>query len=57
MAVLLTYYGGLGIKDLEKMNTSLLIKWWWKLENKEELWKKIRAKYLFKRKARSLCRT
>jgi hypothetical protein len=29
---------GLGIKDLEKMNTSLLIKLWWKLENKEELW-------------------
>lgn len=24
--------GGLGIKDLKKMNLSLLTKWWWKLE-------------------------
>jgi hypothetical protein len=27
--------GGLGIKDLRKMNLSLLCKWWWKLENEE----------------------
>jgi hypothetical protein len=39
--------GGLGIKDLEKMNASMLIIWQWKLENKEGLWQKIvRAKYL-----------
>jgi hypothetical protein len=25
--------GGLGVKDLRKMNLSLLCKWWWKLEN------------------------
>jgi len=25
--------GGLGVKDLRKMNISLLCKWWWKLEN------------------------
>ena len=25
--------GGLGIKDIRKMNISLLCKWWWKLEN------------------------
>jgi hypothetical protein len=29
------------------MNTSLLIKWWWKLEDKEGPWQKIvRAKYV-----------
>jgi hypothetical protein len=29
------------------MNTSLLIKWWWKLESKDALWQKlVRAKYL-----------
>jgi hypothetical protein len=39
--------GGLGIKDLEKMNISLILKWWWKLENKDCLWQKIvKAKYL-----------
>ena len=25
--------GGLGVKDLRKMNISLLCKWWWKIEN------------------------
>jgi hypothetical protein len=30
--------GGLGIKDLRKMNISLLCKWWWKLEHEEGLW-------------------
>jgi hypothetical protein len=29
--------GGLGVKDLRKMNISLLCKWWWKLENEEGL--------------------
>jgi hypothetical protein len=38
--------GGLGIKDLRKMNLSLLCKWWWKLEHEEGLWQKIvRQKY------------
>jgi len=26
------YKGGLGIKNIRKMNISLLTKWWWKLE-------------------------
>lgn len=39
--------GGLGIKDLRKMNISLLAKWWWKLEQEEGLWQElIKAKYL-----------
>ena len=29
--------GGLGIKNLRKMNISLLCKWWWKLEKEEGL--------------------
>jgi hypothetical protein len=34
--------GGLGIKDLRLMNSSLLTKWRWKLvTNLEELWKKV----------------
>jgi hypothetical protein len=33
--------GGLGIKDLRKMNISLLCKWWWKLEHEEGLWQEI----------------
>jgi hypothetical protein len=38
--------GGLGVKDLRKMNISLLCKWWWKLENEEGLWREIvRKKY------------
>ena len=33
--------------DLEKMNVSLLMKWWWKLESHDGLWQQIvRAKYL-----------
>jgi len=39
--------GGLGIKDLRKMNISLLYKWWWKLEKEDGLWQKIiKFKYL-----------
>jgi hypothetical protein len=39
--------GGLGIKDIRKMNISLLCKWWWKLDNEKELWQDIvRYKYL-----------
>jgi hypothetical protein len=33
--------GGLGIKDLRRMNISLLCKWWWGLENSEGLWQDI----------------
>lgn len=33
--------GGLGIKDLKRMNLSLLCKWWWKLEREEGLWQQI----------------
>ena len=41
--------GGLGIKDLRKLNISLLAKWWWKLENGEGLWQDIvMAKYVKK---------
>ena len=39
--------GGLGVKDLWKMNLSLLCKWWWKLEQKDGLWQEIvRKKYI-----------
>jgi len=39
--------GGLGIKNIRKMNISLLCKWWWKLEAKNGLWQQIvRQKYL-----------
>jgi hypothetical protein len=39
--------GGLGIKNIRKMNLSLLCKWWWKLENEEGLWQDlVKAKYL-----------
>ncbi|WVZ60403.1 hypothetical protein U9M48_010430 [Paspalum notatum var. saurae] len=38
--------GGLGIKNLENLNISLLCKWWWKFENEEGLWQNIvRKKY------------
>jgi len=33
--------GGLGIKDLGKLNISLLCKWWWKLETGDGLWQEI----------------
>lgn len=39
--------GGLGIKNLRKMNISLLCKWWWKLEREDGLWQNIvKYKYL-----------
>jgi hypothetical protein len=39
--------GGLGIKDIRKMNLSLLCKWWWKSDNEEGLWQDItKFKYL-----------
>ena len=39
--------GGLGIKNIRKMNVSLLCKWWWKLENEDGLWQSIvKAKYM-----------
>lgn len=39
--------GGLGIKDLKKMNVSLMAKWWWRLEQEEGLWQSIvKHKYL-----------
>ena len=39
--------GGLGIKDIRKMNISLLTKWWWKLETEDGLWQTIvKAKYM-----------
>ena len=31
------YKGGLGIKNIRKMNISLLTKWWWKLEKEDGL--------------------
>jgi hypothetical protein len=33
--------GGLGLKDLRKMNVSLLCKWWWLLESREGIWQEI----------------
>jgi mannosylglycoprotein endo-beta-mannosidase len=41
--------GGLRIKDLRRMNLSLLCKWWWKVENGEGMWQEIvRRKYNIK---------
>ena len=35
------------MKDLWKMNISLMCKWWWKLERNEVLWQEIvRKKYV-----------
>ena len=39
--------GGLGIKDIRKMNISLLCKWWWKLENEKGLWQQIIQKNIY----------
>lgn len=39
--------GGLGIKDIRKMNASLLCKWWWRLENENGICQDlVKAKYL-----------
>jgi hypothetical protein len=39
--------GDFGIKDLRKMNISLLCKWWWALENEKGLWQDIvKIKYV-----------
>jgi len=39
--------GGLGIKNISRMNVSLLCKWWWKLETENGLWQDIvKNKYL-----------
>jgi hypothetical protein len=39
--------GGLGTKDLRKMNTSLLCKWWQKVENVSGIWHDIiQRKYM-----------
>jgi hypothetical protein len=39
--------GGLGIKDLRKLNISLMCKWRWRLETEEGLWQDIvKYKYL-----------
>jgi hypothetical protein len=38
---------GLGVKDLNKFNISVMRKWWWKLENYEGPWQDfMRKKYL-----------
>ena len=40
-------YGGLGIKNIQLMNISLLCKWWWKLETGTGLWQEIvKMKYM-----------
>jgi hypothetical protein len=39
--------GGLGIKNLRKLNVSLLCKWWWLLETENGLWQDIvKLKYV-----------
>jgi len=47
--------GGLGVKDIFKMNISLLSKWWWKLEKEDGLWQTlVKKKYLQKDTIRSV---
>jgi len=41
--------GGLGIKDISKMNISLLCKWWWKLETGKGLWQELVEKKILER--------
>lgn len=37
----------MGIKDVRKLNVSLLCKWWWGLENENGMWQDIvKVKYL-----------
>jgi hypothetical protein len=48
-----TRKGGLGIKDIRKINISLLCKWWWRLDNEQGLWQDIiKFKYL---RGKSIC--
>ena len=37
-------YSGLGIKNIHRMNVSLLCKWWWKLEAENGIWQQIVTK-------------
>ena len=48
--------GGLGVKNIQKMNTSLLCKWWWKLEYEEGMWLSIVKKKYLQREAVSSVR-
>jgi hypothetical protein len=41
--------GGLGVKDLRKMNISLLCKWWWKAKNSTGTWQEIISKKYLKK--------
>jgi len=46
----------LGVKDLKKMNISLLCKWWWKLENEDGLWQQIvKHKYMQNKSIHEVC--
>jgi hypothetical protein len=39
--------GGLGVKNMRKMNVRLLCKWWWVLKNEEVIWQQlVRLKYI-----------
>jgi hypothetical protein len=39
--------GGMEVKNLRKMNISLLCKWWWMLENEEGIWQQlVNMKYI-----------
>lgn len=40
--------GGLGSKDIRKMNISLLCKWWWRLDTESGLWQEIIKSEIFK---------
>jgi hypothetical protein len=48
--------GGLGVKDLRRMNLSLLCKWWWKLEFEEGMWQEIVRKNTEFSKGSLVCR-
>jgi hypothetical protein len=39
--------GGLGLKNLYKFNSSLMCKWWWKLESGSGPWQDLRKKEIF----------
>lgn len=46
---------GLGIKDIRKMNVSLLCKWWWKLEKENGLWQKMKIIHFKYMNGKSVC--